>query len=164
MNSSRRKKKEKKKTVFGQGRPRRTGPVCFCGDKSHHWWHSVVSGKQLGCVSQRSVRPAWTTAHFYNRQVWNACVCVWACAYGWYCILCEDWLWSGGYGGAELETICCLLLRAAGQQSAMLIDHLFKVQNETDTFKAAHTAHQPAKCNSLLYQQTVYITGTSQRR
>lgn len=162
MNSSRR-----KKTMFGQGRPRRTRPVCFCGDKSHHWWHSVVSGKQLGSVSQRSVRPVWTTAHFENRQVWNTrararvCACGRARMDG---ILCEDWLWSRGYHGAELEAICCLLLRAAGQQSAMLIDHLFNVQNETKTFRVAHTAHEPTKCVSLLSQKTVYITGTSQRR
>lgn len=82
MNSSRRKKtKQKQCLVRAVPKDWRTQPVCFCGDKSHHWWHSVVSGKQLGSISQRSVRPAWTTAHFYTHQIWKAHVHVWMVLY-----------------------------------------------------------------------------------
>lgn len=136
---------KKKKTVFGQGRPegpkdtarmflwRHVPPLMtFCGQWKTTWQH-------LTEINHGQLHTFIPTKHETR-----------VCAYGWYCILCEDWLWSGEYGSVELEAICCLLLRAAGQQSAMLIDHLFNVQNETNTFRAAHTSHQLTKCNSLL--------------
>lgn len=95
--------------MFGQGQPQKTRPICFCGDKSHHWWHSVVSGKQLGSISHRSVTGRRGQLHTFKTAEYEKCVwvCVRACVQ--VCILCEDWLWSRGYHGAELEAICCLL-------------------------------------------------------
>lgn len=124
--------------------------MTFCGQWETTWQH-LTEISQAGVDNCTLLKPP--------SMKW-ACtrVCQWAFGRARMDdLLCEDWLWSRGYRDAELEAICCLLLRAAGQKSAMLIDHLFNVQNETNTFRAAHTVHEPTKCGSLLSQQTVYI-------
>lgn len=96
-----------------------------------------------------------------NREVWKVCACVReglsGCLYGWISLslcLCVcvcgctcmhgivylDWSWSREYHSAEWETICCVLQRAAGQQLAMLMDHLFNVQTKSSTFMRCKNA------------------------
>lgn len=157
MNSSRRKKK---KQCLVRADPMGHGPYVSVETRptiDDILW-SVGNNLAASHTDQSGRRGQLHTFKTAKYETRAPCVCAWACGRarmdG---ILCEDWLWSRGYRGAELAAICCLLLGAAGQQSAMLIDHLFNVQNETNTFRAAHAVHELTKCSSSLSQQTVYI-------
>lgn len=50
--------------------------ICLRGDDSYQLWHSVVTVKQLGSVSQRSVVGWWTQVHAFKPwSMKSVCMC-----------------------------------------------------------------------------------------
>lgn len=169
--------------MFGQGQPQKTQPICFCGDKSHHWWHSVVGGGgQLGSISDRSVTGRRGQLHTLKTAKYETRVCecaraparVCACVYGWYIergltlIQGISWRWIRGHllFAAESCWTTVSYVNWPFVQCAKWHQHICEMRGTSSHSGAAHTARGSTKCvsfarwaNSLCYHIIAAVLG-----